>query len=282
MAQIVDILEPNFPQYVYAMVLSYLDPLNEDEDLILLLNRHAGSLVYRYHIENILFGNGRFISVDGSPTFYGHTDTGRLYFVAWTNPRGLLHRDDGPAVIVYDRNHYAITWQIWVENGILGTSDENVASAVFNGEYYTKMWCERVPLRIEDFDHEAGVDFRDRIIPHCEEYPSMIDYYPDGSFKSVRWFLHGRKGRLQNDSPAISEYDMDGSTTDTFVNWRGNVSKRVIYDGSGEIISQTITSHERARLRGHEGAEPIDEFTEDSVLEARGLLGVDFRDEDQP
>ena len=308
MSQIVNMLNaPAFPEFVYAMVLSYLDENREHAELIEILRRYSGSVVYRYHIGNILFGNGIPLYIDDTPDVIQHFDNGQLCYIAWMNDQGQLHREDGPAVIMYRR--FKISHQIWVTNGFIQNTDPDQPSMIFHGRRPRKVWCQRLPLGLEDFviDSDEVIDFdlhliADRNVFPSEityyetgqvksesgfvenalhsivpEEPSFIKYYPNGAIESKQWHQRGMFSRPLGLPQTIYYYPSGAISLETFYNRRGNRSRCISYHESGEIKKDFKMSHEIAKLRGTfvEGEEPINEYSEDSILDAQGLLDVD-------
>ena len=308
MSQIVNMLNaPAFPEFVYAMVLSYLDENREHAELIEILRQYSGSVVYRYHIGNILFGNGIPLYIDDTPDVIQHFDNGQLCYIAWMNDQGQLHREDGPAVIMYRR--FKISHQIWVTNGFIQNTDPDQPSVIFHGRRPKKVWCQRLPLGLEDFviDSDEVIDFdlhliADRNVFPSEityyetgqvksesgfvenalhsivpEEPSFIKYFPNGAIESKQWHQRGMFSRPLGLPQTIYYYPSGAISLETFYNRRGNRSRCISYHESGEINKDFKMSHEIAKLRGTfvEGEEPINEYSEDSILDAQGLLGVD-------
>jgi len=275
------LFQPVLPEFVYAVVSSFLDVYDENKEVVETLRRHAGSVVHYYHKGNLTFGNGSLVSIYDSPNVVEFADAGLLYYVAWTTEEGVIHREDGPAVIVYTSNNY-ISFQIWVRNGFIDNADEVHPAVISTLNEYTQIWCQPMPLTLEHFDYHAGNDFERQIVPHRDEFASKVVFYPSGQFMSEYWMQHGRLSR-PNREPAIIVYHESGIIAqEAFANWRGNESIRIHYDTEGKVIERNDMGKLMAILRGHyvQGVEPINEFTDDAVLEPLGLIGVEIHIEE--
>ena len=275
------LFQPVLPEFVYAVVSSFLDVYDENKEVVETLRRHAGNVVHYYHKGNLTFGNGSLFSICDSPTVVEFVDVGRLYYVAWTTEEGVIHREDGPAVVVYTGNN-DISFQIWVRNGFIDNADEVHPAVVSTRNEYTHIWCQPMPLTLEHFDYHAGNDFERQIVPHRDEFAAKVIFYPSGKFMCEYWFQHGRSSR-PNHQPAIILYHESGVIAqEAFVNWRGNETMRIHYDTEGNVIHINDMARLMETLRGRyiQGVEPINEFTADAVLEPLGLLGVVIEFED--
>ena len=173
------LFQPVLPEFVYAVVSSFLDEFNDNDEVIETLRRHAGSVVH-YNIKgNLIFGNGSLFSILGSPNVVEFLDVGRLHYVAWTTEQGVLHREDGPAVVVYCGANKT-SFEIWVRNGFVDNADEVRPAVVRTLNERTEIWCQPMPLTLEHFDYQAGHDFETQIVPHRDEFPAEVVFYSSG------------------------------------------------------------------------------------------------------
>ena len=269
------LFQPVLPEFVYAVVSSFLDEFKDNDEVIAILRRHAGKVVHYYHKGNLTFGNGSLFSICDSPNVVEFVDVGLLYYVAWTTEQGVLHREDGPAVIVYTRNN-DISFQIWVRNGFIDNADEVSPAVIRTLNEYTGIWCRPMPLTLEHFDYHTGNDFERQIVPHRDEFAAKIVFYPSGEVMSEHWFQNGRPRRPDHLPVSIVYHESGAISQEAFVNWRGNEAMRIHYDTEGNVIERNNMGQLMAILRGHyvQGEEPINEFTDDAVLEPLGLIGV--------
>jgi hypothetical protein len=299
---------PELPNYVYAVVSSYLSVHNGDKrDVVELIRQHAGNVKYRYIINNIVFVNGAIAKIIGSPNSTCWLDNGELYFTAWINGDGVLHRTDGPAVITYQKN-FDIVDEIYVIDGHIENPDPEGPSVISHGsDYVSHLWCENQPIETRDLFNGGVVDYDQLLIKHREEGFAEIAYdkqgliayqvkyhhgeihstdpndyacitYFEGTdfIASVSWYQHDIRSRPFG--PAAIYYDPDERIILTrFYNWRGLLCKEIHFNDDGSITTE-ITSYINAKKNNTfvEGVEPIDAYSEDHVLATRGLVGIEF------
>lgn len=109
----------------------------------------------------------------------------------WRTTNGQLHRDDGPARIIYDDKNN-IEKEVWFYMGI-----QHRKGAPSKIEYENNV--KRLEVWIEN-------GFRHRI-----DGPAEISYYEDGkTIKFTNIFKHGKLHR--KDGPAVLHYRKDGSS----------------------------------------------------------------------
>lgn len=299
--------EAYLPEFAYAIISSYLDEYTDEENVIELMRLYAGKVLFYYRIENITFANGRDVFIDGSPNIIEWIDIGQIYYVAWTNAEGKIHREDGPAIITYSRYH-KICDKIWAINGFIENKNPEEPNVVIYNNEQKEMWCKRVPITLEDFDYSTGNNYADMFTLHRESFPaeiiydenccvkwktsyingrihsinktkpSTIGYYPSGKVLLEHWHQHNVKSRPHRLPAAVVYYESGKIQMESFYNWMGNLSRQIKYNESGTIISNIVMSHLMAMRRGTfvRGEYYIDEHTEDAVLSAHGLLGVEI------
>lgn len=101
----------------------------------------------------------------------------------WYNETGQLHRDDGPAVVMYSQNAAKI-YEEWRKNGLIWKEDGPAVIEYFeSGEKASESW------------------FNEKSRLHRSKAPAHIKYEKDGAVNQEEYYENGLLHRL--DGPAV-------------------------------------------------------------------------------
>jgi hypothetical protein len=141
---------------------------------------------------------------------------GGIENITYTN-RGIVHRQDGPAVISYDK--YGIAFMIWVKHG----KKHNIGKPAFIQFYYEngkkrhiEIWYENGKLH--RLDGPARIDrnfvinqdmlrYTGKLDRRSDYGPYWVSYNYDGTNRTEEWFKDDVLDR--RDGPAVIVYNKD-------------------------------------------------------------------------
>ena len=178
-----------------------------------------------------------FVEQQNKPTKKFIKGSGYVTIEEWRLPNGARHREDGPAILTYDKK--VLVKQEWWINNRLQREDGPAITEYRGGmpireEWYVNsqhyradgpaviMYYEKHELRIDGIDDGKMHVKREQWYINNElgrtGGPAEIDYYVNGSIQAERWFDEGKQSRT--DGPAVIRYARDGEVID--VEWHIN------------------------------------------------------------
>jgi hypothetical protein len=205
------------PEFVFAMVPSFLDENDENADL---LREHAGNVVFRHKKGNVNFENGVFVSIEGSPNRIIFRDYGSKYAV-WLNDEGQIHREDGPAIIEYDEE-YLIRVELWVINGVFPIFEDDrpqVITYYKSGNVHERIWCAQTTVTLANLPRREPWQLYKQ---HHDIHPAVIRYFHHGTIWHEYWYIFGVLQNNNVDAPAHIEYSYEVKGEVVEENWWQN------------------------------------------------------------
>lgn len=146
----------------------------------------------------------------------------------WFNSRGELHRDDGPAEVMYHRNGKLMR-QVWYQNGEVSR---------IGGPAFIEYRGDGVRVNIERWLQNG--------VSHRVDGPAEIIYYGEadgGGRKIERWSTNGRFFRVGG--PVQIDYTPQGTVH--YEEWREDIdnqkSKRIYFFPNGRMSSISIVGY---------------------------------------
>lgn len=119
----------------------------------------------------------------------------------WYEYDEILHREDGPARIVFDENSGDVSYEEYYKNGALFRKDGPAFIRYHsNGNIAHETYCT-MPVP-EDEPWKIG-------IRHREGGPAEIEYYEDGSIMQTNWYIDDkliRNTQYATNGLVISDY----------------------------------------------------------------------------
>jgi hypothetical protein len=194
------------PEFVFAMVPSFIEENDPTADL---LREYAGRVVFRHQKGNLIFENGVFVSIEGSPDNVIFYNNQKPHYAIWLDDEGQIHRQEGPAIVMYDDNYNTIM-ELWVIHGTFPIFEDDSPQIICydNGRIYQHTWCAQTPITVNDLQSNNFIWAFIR--QHHDIHPAIIRYYADGSILVKYWFILGAIHNNEVGAPAHIAYRKNG------------------------------------------------------------------------